>query len=131
MSANGSGESGGTVTAMAPTVFATRSERAVVLSVLRDDFGEIAEKIASELLRSDGMRLVEVVTRVQAAALVVKPSVHEIKCTLLKLLQHNVLAVKPAMVHRGHGGGGAAAAAVSYNVSSSMCCSWVAIMTHA
>lgn len=123
MSANGGGESGGamTMTAAAPTVFATRSERAVVLSILRDDFGEIAEKIASELLRSDGMRLVEVVTRVQAAALVVKPSVHEIKCTLLKLLQHNLLVVKPAMVHRGHSSG---AAAVSYNVRSLCCNGW-------
>lgn len=128
MSANGGGESGGAMamTATAPTVFATRSERAVVLSILRDDFGEIAEKIASELLRSDGMRLVEVVTRVQAAALVVKPSVHEIKCTLLKLLQHNLLVVKPAMVHRGHSGG---AAAVSYNVRS-MCCNWVEVLMH-
>lgn len=97
---------------VAATTFATRSERAIVLSVLRDDFGEIAEKIASELLRSDGLRLVEIVHKVQAAALGMKPSVHEIKCTLLKLLQHNILSVKPAVASRGHAANGA-----SYNVS--------------
>lgn len=107
----------GSSSAAAPPTFATRSERAVVLSILRDDFGEIAEKIALELLRSDGLRLVEVVPKVQAAALVVKPSVHEIKCTLLKLLQHNLLLIKPAgVVARGH-----AATAAVYNVRLSVC----------
>uniref|UniRef100_K3X6M8 DNA-directed RNA polymerase III subunit RPC3 n=1 Tax=Globisporangium ultimum (strain ATCC 200006 / CBS 805.95 / DAOM BR144) TaxID=431595 RepID=K3X6M8_GLOUD len=109
-SANGSG--GGAAAAIAaPSTFATRSERAIVLSVLRDDFGDIAEKIAAELLRADGLRLVEIVHKVQAAAVVVKPSVHEIKCTLLKMLQHNVLGVKPAAASRSHATNG-----VVYNI---------------
>lgn len=82
--------------AAATFAFPTRSEREAVLSVLRDDFGDVAEKVADALLRGDGLRLGDVVPRVQAAAPVVPPSVHEIKCALLKLLQHNVLLVRPA-----------------------------------
>ncbi|KAF1332527.1 DNA-directed RNA polymerase iii subunit, partial [Globisporangium splendens] len=111
MSSSANGSSGASAVIAMPSTFATRSERAIVLSVLRDDFGDIAEKIAAELLRADGLRLVEIVHKVQAAAVVVKPSVHEIKCTLLKLLQHNVLGVKPAAALRSHATNG-----VVYNI---------------
>ncbi|TYZ57631.1 hypothetical protein PybrP1_003383 [[Pythium] brassicae (nom. inval.)] len=100
----------------AGSAFPTRSEREAVLSVLRDDFGDVAEKVASALLRGDGLRLGDVVPRVQAAAPVVPPSVHEIKCALLKLLQHNVLLVRPVAGSSG-GGGARAAPAVTYRVN--------------
>lgn len=102
----------GTSTGAAPSAFPTRSEREAVLSVLRDDFGDVAEKVASALLRGDGLRLSDVVPRVQAAAPVVPPSVQEITCALLKLLQHNVLLVRPVASSSGR-----ATHAVTYRVN--------------
>lgn len=63
------------------SAFATRSERALVLSILRDDFGDMAERIAHELLASEGLQLLEIVRRVRARAAAtggVKPSLHEV-----------------------------------------------------
>ncbi|KAG7377123.1 DNA-directed RNA polymerase III subunit RPC3 [Phytophthora pseudosyringae] len=93
--------------------FATRSERALVLSVVREDFGDAAEKVAKALLRSEGLRLAEIAHKLQrqAAAASSAPSVHEIKCALLKLLQHNLLDVAPAAATRG------GAPTVAYNIN--------------
>ncbi|DAZ97942.1 TPA: hypothetical protein N0F65_006367 [Lagenidium giganteum] len=90
-----------TTTSSSGGAFATRSERDLALSILRDDFGETAERIALQLLRSEGLRLPEIIQRVQAAAAAIKPSVHDIKSNLLKLLQHNVLDVKPVAMALG------------------------------
>lgn len=62
------------------SAFATRSERALVLSILRDDFGDMAERIAHELLASEGHQFLEIVRRVRARAATtgVKPSLHEV-----------------------------------------------------
>ncbi|KAF1778475.1 RNA polymerase III subunit RPC82-related, helix-turn-helix [Phytophthora cactorum] len=92
--------------------FATRSERALVLSIVREDFGDVAEKVAEALLRSEGLRLAEIAHKLQrqTAASSSAPSVHEIKCALLKLLQHNVLDVTPVAATRG------GAPTVAYNV---------------
>ncbi|CAI5745797.1 unnamed protein product [Peronospora destructor] len=92
--------------------FATRSERALVLSIVREDFGNIAERVAEMLLRSEGLRLPEIAHKLQrrTTSSSVSTSVHEIKCALLKLLQHNVLDVTPVMV-RGDG------PTVAYNIN--------------
>ena len=50
---------------MASTSFATRSERALVLSIVRDDFGDVAEQVAETLLRSEGLRLSEIAHKLQ------------------------------------------------------------------
>ncbi|GLE07254.1 hypothetical protein PINS_up017314 [Pythium insidiosum] len=81
--------------------FSERSERELVLSILRDDFGDTAQRIASALLRGEGLRLLDVVQRVQAEASGIKPSVHEIKANVLKLLQHNLLTITPVPSARG------------------------------
>ncbi|KAG3183074.1 hypothetical protein PC128_g14364 [Phytophthora cactorum] len=93
--------------------FATRSERALVLSIVREDFGDVAEKVAEALLRSEGLRLAEIAHKLQrqTAASSSAPSVHEIKCALLKLLQHNVLDVTPVAATRG------GAPTVAYNIN--------------
>lgn len=96
--------------------FASRAERALVASVVRDDFGETAARVAALLLRAEGLRLAEIAQRLRAASSAAAsaappPSLHEVKCALLKLLQHNALDVRPV--------GGARAAgqpAVTYNV---------------
>ncbi|TMW63835.1 hypothetical protein Poli38472_002776 [Pythium oligandrum] len=81
--------------------FAARAERALVLSIVRDDFGETTEKIADALMRSEGLRLAEIVQRVHATALAIKPTPHEIKANVLKLLQHNLLKITPVPSSRG------------------------------
>lgn len=83
------------VTVMA--AFASRSERALATSVLRDDFGETAAKVAELLLRSEGLRLAELAVALQRAPSSTgpPPALHEVKGVLLKLLQHNVLSVVP------------------------------------
>ncbi|TDH70811.1 hypothetical protein CCR75_001855 [Bremia lactucae] len=93
--------------------FASRSQRDLVLSILREDFGDVTEKVASTLLRSEGLRLAEIVHKLQCskAATSSAPSVHEIKCALLKLLQHNVLDVTSVRVARG------CAPIVAYNIN--------------
>ncbi|KAK1934243.1 DNA-directed RNA polymerase III subunit RPC3 [Phytophthora citrophthora] len=88
--------------------FATRSERALVCSIVREDFGDVAESVATTLLRSEGLRLAEIAHKLQRKASA--PSVHEIKCALLKLLQHNVLDVSPVAAVRG-------APTVAYNIN--------------
>ncbi|KAF4317056.1 hypothetical protein BBO99_00004907 [Phytophthora kernoviae] len=80
--------------------FATRSERALVLSIVREDFGDVAERVSESLLRSEGLRLAEIAQKLQRQS-TSPPSVHEIKCALLKLLQHNVLDVTPVVALRG------------------------------
>ncbi|CAI5705585.1 hypothetical protein KXD40_000856 [Peronospora effusa] len=94
------------------TSFATRSERALVLSIVHEDFGDVAEQVAETLLRSEGLRLSEIVYKLQrrmTSSSSASISVHEIKCALLKLLQHNVLDVTPVIV-RGSG------PTVAYNI---------------
>ncbi|KAG7385584.1 DNA-directed RNA polymerase III subunit RPC3 [Phytophthora boehmeriae] len=95
--------------------FATRSERALVLSVVREDFGDVAERVSECLLRSEGLRLAEVAQKLQRQS-TSAPSVHEIKCALLKLLQHNVLDVTPVAALRG----GAPTVAYSINVQEAL-----------
>ncbi|ETK80479.1 hypothetical protein L915_13855 [Phytophthora nicotianae] len=94
-------------------VFATRSQRTLVLSIVREDFGDVAENVAEALLRSEGMRLAEIAHKLQrqTTASSSAPSVHEIKCALLKLLQHNVLDVTPVATPRG------GSPAVAYNIN--------------
>ncbi|KAF4029623.1 RNA polymerase III subunit RPC82 [Phytophthora infestans] len=93
--------------------FATRSERALVLSIVREDFGDVAEKVVETLLRAEGLRLAEIAHKLQrqTAASSSAPSVHQIKCALLKLLQHNVLDVTPVATPRG------GAPSVAYNIN--------------
>ncbi|KAJ0396857.1 hypothetical protein ATCC90586_008220 [Pythium insidiosum] len=86
---------------LASTRFSERSERELVLSILRDDFGDTAERIALALLRGEGLRLLDVAQRVQAEAAGIKPSLHEIKANVLKLLQHNLLTITPVPSARG------------------------------
>ncbi|KAL3672393.1 hypothetical protein V7S43_003078 [Phytophthora oleae] len=88
--------------------FATHSERTLVCSIVREDFGDVAESVAKVLLRSEGLRLAEIAHKLQRKASA--PSVHEIKCALLKLLQHNVLNVSPVAAVRG-------APTVAYNIN--------------
>ncbi|RLN62341.1 hypothetical protein BBJ29_006644 [Phytophthora kernoviae] len=95
--------------------FATRSERALVLSVVREDFGDVAERVSESLLRSEGLRLAEIAQKLQRQS-TSPPSVHEIKCALLKLLQHNVLDVTPVVALRG----GAPTVAYSINVQEAL-----------
>ncbi|KAL4109742.1 hypothetical protein PRIC1_001437 [Phytophthora ramorum] len=91
--------------------FATRSERALVLSIVREDFGDAAERVTEALLRSEGLRLAEIAHKLQRQKAATAPSVHEIKCALLKLLQHNVLDVTPVAAIRG------GAPTVAYNIN--------------
>uniref|UniRef100_A0AAV1TW46 DNA-directed RNA polymerase III subunit RPC3 n=1 Tax=Peronospora matthiolae TaxID=2874970 RepID=A0AAV1TW46_9STRA len=81
----------------ASTAFATRSERALVLSVVREDFGDLAGRVAETLLRAEGLRLSEVAAKLQRPTTSHAPpsSVHHITGALLKLLQHNLLDVAP------------------------------------
>lgn len=88
--------------------FATRSERTLVCSIVREDLGDVAENVAKTLLRGEGLRLAEIAHKLQRNASA--PSVHEIKCALLKLLQHNVLDVSPVAAVRG-------APTVVYNIN--------------
>lgn len=63
------------------TGFAGRSEREFVGSIIRDDFGETAEKLATVLLRGEGLRLGEIIQRMldhRVTGSVTKPSVHEV-----------------------------------------------------
>lgn len=93
--------------------FASRSQRALVLSIVREDFGDVAEKVAKTLLRSEGLRLAEIAHQLQGQGTPTSsaPTMHEIKCALLKLLQHNVLDVTPVPPVRG------CASTVSYNIN--------------
>jgi hypothetical protein len=62
--------------------FASRSERALAAGILRDDFGDTAEKVADLLLRSEGLRLAEIAQRLRAgrsAAATPLPSLHEVR----------------------------------------------------
>lgn len=60
--------------------FATRSERALVLSIVREDFGDVAERVAETLLRSEGLRLPEIAHKLQRQSKS-SSSVHEVsKC---------------------------------------------------
>ncbi|CAH0519101.1 unnamed protein product [Peronospora belbahrii] len=94
-------------------VFATRSERALVLSIVREDFGDVAERVTETLLRSEGLRLPEIAHKLQrqmTSASLSSSSVYEIKCALLKLLQHNILDVVPVVIRGG-------APTVAYNIN--------------
>ncbi|CAH0482254.1 unnamed protein product [Peronospora belbahrii] len=94
-------------------VFATRSERALVLSIVREDFGDVAERVTETLLRSEGLRLPEIAHKLQrqmTSASSSSSSVYEIKCALLKLLQHNILDVVPVVIRGG-------APTVAYNIN--------------
>ncbi|RLN91601.1 hypothetical protein BBJ28_00022799, partial [Nothophytophthora sp. Chile5] len=95
--------------------FPTRSERALVQSLLHDDFGDVAERVTDALLRSEGLRLVELAQKLRRATApsATPPSLHEIKCALLKLLQHNVLDVTPVGAARGSGG----SSTVAYSIN--------------
>uniref|UniRef100_M4BZK8 DNA-directed RNA polymerase III subunit RPC3 n=1 Tax=Hyaloperonospora arabidopsidis (strain Emoy2) TaxID=559515 RepID=M4BZK8_HYAAE len=81
----------------ASAAFATRSERALVLSVVGEDFGDLAGQVAETLLRAEGLRLSEVAAKLQRPTTSHAPpsSVHHITGALLKLLQHNLLDVTP------------------------------------
>ncbi|OWZ22748.1 polymerase (RNA) III (DNA directed) polypeptide C [Phytophthora megakarya] len=97
------------------TAFATRSERALVLSVVREDFGDVAEKVAETMLRCEVLRLSEIAHKLQHQARS-SLSMLEIKCALLKLLQHNVLDVTPVAAARG----GVATVAYTINVQEAL-----------
>jgi hypothetical protein len=58
--------------------FATRSERALVLSIVREDLGDVAEKVSETLLRAEGLRLPEIAHKLQRQASSSSPSVHEV-----------------------------------------------------
>lgn len=71
------------------------------MGIVRDDFGDTAERIARALLRGEGLRIAELVNRLESqppSTSTCALSVHEIKCSLLKLLQHNLLDIKPASI---------------------------------
>lgn len=56
--------------------FATRSERALVLRIVHEDFGDVAERVAETLLRSEGMRLAEITHKLQRQSMA--SSVYEV-----------------------------------------------------
>ncbi|KAE9027938.1 hypothetical protein PR003_g2945 [Phytophthora rubi] len=91
--------------------FASRSERALVLSIVREDFGDVAERVAETLLRAEGLSLAELAHKLQRRSAASPPSLHEIKCALLKLLQHNVLDVTPVAAAR------SGSPTVAYNIN--------------
>ncbi|CAI5742697.1 unnamed protein product [Hyaloperonospora brassicae] len=85
-------------TTTAAAAFATRSERALVLNVVREDFGHLTGQVAETLLRAEGLRLAEIASKLQrptTTSHAPPSSVHQITGALLKLLQHNLLDVAP------------------------------------
>ncbi|RLN98074.1 hypothetical protein BBJ28_00026567, partial [Nothophytophthora sp. Chile5] len=58
----------------------TRSERALVQSLLHDDFGDVAERVGGALLRSEGLRLVELAQKLRRATApsATPPTLHEV-----------------------------------------------------
>lgn len=85
---------GGPIDMAAPTTFASRSERALAASILRDDFGDTAEKVADLLLRSEGLRLAEIAQRLradQSAAATPLPSLHKV-CLRGELVSYREMA---------------------------------------
>nr|CCA16234.1 PREDICTED: similar to Polymerase (RNA) III (DNA directed) polypeptide C (62kD) putative [Albugo laibachii Nc14] len=76
-------------------MYASRSDRELILNIIESDFGQTAKLIAQGILRSDGLKLPGIIEYVQRTVKPTQISMSEIKCSLLKLLQHNMLTFKP------------------------------------
>ncbi|KAL0589416.1 hypothetical protein ABG067_002635 [Albugo candida] len=76
-------------------MYASRSDRELVLNIIDSDFGQIAKVIAQGIIRSDGLQLPGIIEYVQRTVKPAETNMSEIKCGLLKLLQHNLLIFKP------------------------------------